>query len=162
MRYAEFSTKEGRGIIKLPIDIKGKRNGDVKLTLAVKSEYENPAVDEKNVYLTTHTIVVYPEDTFYNVEVTIVDDKDMNEPRYCDVAIVAAEGATITTPSFTKVETRTTTANLMTAAQANGYSIRLMILESLLKCSSISPLLTKTNLDIRVTMLSIICSQTKE
>lgn len=104
MRYAEFSTKEGRGIIKLPIDIKGKRNGDVKLTLAVKSEYENPAVDEKNVYLTTHTIVVYPEDTFYNVEVTIVDDKDMNEPRYCDVAIVAAEGATITTPSFTKVE----------------------------------------------------------
>ncbi len=104
MRYAEFSTKEGRGIIKLPIDIKGKRNGDVKLTLAVKSEYENPAVDEKNVYLTTYTIVVYPEDTFYNVEVTIVDDKDMNEPRYCDVAIVAAEGATITTPSFTKVE----------------------------------------------------------
>lgn len=104
MRYAEFSTKEGRGIIKLPIDIKGKRNGDVKITLAVKSEYENPAVEEKNVYLTTRNIVVYPEDDVYNVEVTIVDDKDMNEPRNCDVAIVAAEGATIGTPSFTKLE----------------------------------------------------------
>lgn len=104
MQNAEVFTKEGRGTIKLPIDIKGERNGDIKLTLAVKSEYENPAIDDVNMYLTTKEIVIYPEDNVYNVEVTIVDDKDMNESRYCDVAIVSAEGATIGNPSFTKIE----------------------------------------------------------
>ncbi len=104
MGQGELSTKEGRGIVKIPVSVTGERNGIVEVTFAIKSDYENPAVDEQNIYMTTNTIVIFPEDNTYNLEVTIVDDKDMNEARYCDVTIVSAEGATVGSQNFTKVE----------------------------------------------------------
>ncbi len=104
MGQGEFSTKEGRGIVKIPVNVTGERNGIVEVTFAIKSDYENPAVNEQNIYMTTNTIVIFPEDNTYNLELTIVDDKDMNEARYCDVTIVSAEGATVGSQNFTKVE----------------------------------------------------------
>lgn len=104
MGQGEFSTKEGRGIVKIPVNVTGERNGIVEVTFAIKSDYENPAVNEQNIYMTTNTIVIFPEDNTYNLELSIVDDKDMNEARYCDVSIVSAEGATVGSQNFTKVE----------------------------------------------------------
>lgn len=104
MGEATFSTKEGRGMVKIPLVINGERNGNVKVTLDVQSDFENPAKDEENLYLTTKTIVIFPEDDTYDVEVTIIDDKDMNESRFCNVVIASVEGAAIGSQSYTTIE----------------------------------------------------------
>lgn len=104
MGEATFSTKEGRGMVKIPLVVKGERNGNVKVTLDVQSDFENPAKEDQNLYLTTKTIVIFPEDNTYDVEVTIVDDKDMNDARFCNVVIASVEGATIGAQSYTTIE----------------------------------------------------------
>lgn len=101
-----YSTKEGQGLVTLPIDIKGKRNGNVEITFTVKTDYENPATDENNILMTTHTIVVFPEDDTYDLELYIVDDDEMNEPRWCDVTIESVKGASIGANNFTAVQIR--------------------------------------------------------
>lgn len=97
-------TKEGRDMIKLPVEIKGKRNGNIEITFVVKSEYENTATDDENLFITTHTAVIFPEDDTYNLEITIFDDDVMNEPRWCDVTIESVKGGTIGEQNFTTVE----------------------------------------------------------
>lgn len=104
MGEASFSTKEGRGMVSIPLKVTGERNGSVKVTLDVVSDTENPAKDEENLYLTTKSIVIFPEDDTYDVEVTIVDDKVMNEPRFCDIVIASVEGATIGAQGYTTIE----------------------------------------------------------
>ena len=104
MGEATFSTKEGRGMVSIPLTVSGERNGNIKVTLDVVSDFENPAKDEEHLYLTTKTIVIFPEDNTYDVEVSIVDDKDMNEARFCNVVIASAEGATIGAQSYTTIE----------------------------------------------------------
>lgn len=104
MGESSFSTKEGRGMVTIPLKVTGERNGSIKVTLDVISDTENPAKDEENLYLTTKSIVIFPEDDTYDVEVTIVDDKEMNEARFCDVVISSVEGATIGAQSFTTIE----------------------------------------------------------
>jgi hypothetical protein len=104
MGQGTYSTKEGRGLVKLPLIVSGKRNGDVVVTFAIRSDYSNPALEEKNIYMTTKTVVIFPEDDTYNVEISIVDDKEMNEARWCDVTIASVEGATIGSQNFTQVE----------------------------------------------------------
>lgn len=101
MGDATFITKEGRDLIKVPVSIQGERNGNVEITFAIKSDYESAAVADKNLYFTTNTIVVAPDFDTYDLEITIVDDVDLNEARYCDITIESAKGATVGSQNFT-------------------------------------------------------------
>lgn len=97
-------TKEGRDIVKLPIEIKGERNGNIEVTFVVKGEYENTATDDENIFITTKSVVIFPEDNEYTLEVAIYDDDVMNEPRWCDVTIESVKGGTIGQQNFTTIE----------------------------------------------------------
>lgn len=97
-------TKEGRDIAKLPIEIKGKRNGNIEVTFVVKGDYQNVATDDENIFITTKSVVIFPEDSVYTLEVAINDDDVMNEPRWCDVTIESVKGATIGQQNFTTIE----------------------------------------------------------
>lgn len=97
-------TKEGEPIVKIPLEIKGKRNGDIEITVVVKGEYENTASDDVNVFITTKSVIVFPEDNVYNLEVAINDDDEMNETRWCDIAIESVKGGTIGQQNFTTIE----------------------------------------------------------
>ena len=107
LEQASIVTKEDRGIIEIPLVINGERNGDITVTLGIESsQYENPAVDEKNVYFTTKTVVIFPEDDTYDVELGLYDDDEMNQSRWCDVTIVAVDGGEIGAKNYTTVEIR--------------------------------------------------------
>lgn len=97
-------TKEGRDMIKLPVEIKGKRNGNIEITFVVKSDYENTATDDENLFITTKTAVIFPEDDTYNLEITLFDDDVMNETRWCDVTIESVKGGTVGEQNFTTIE----------------------------------------------------------
>lgn len=122
MGEATFSTKEGRGMVSIPLTVSGERNGNIKVTLDVVSDFENPAKDEEHLYLTTKTIVIFPEDNTYDVEVSIVDDKDMNEARFCNVVIASAEGATIGAQSYTTIEIKDNDSEPYDRCAVNGFS----------------------------------------
>lgn len=106
MGQAQLNTKEGRDVVTIPVNITGERNGNIAITFAIDSDYENPATDEQNIFFTTRTIVVFPEDNTYDLELGIVDDDDMNEPRWCDVKIASVEGGSIGEKNFTTVQIR--------------------------------------------------------
>ena len=47
MGEATFSTKEGRGMVSIPLTVSGERNGNIKVTLDVVSDFENPAKEHQ-------------------------------------------------------------------------------------------------------------------
>lgn len=103
MGKAAYTTKEGRGIVTVPISVTGERNGNIEVALAVKADYPNAAQEDVHFYFTTKAIVIAPEFDTYNVEITIIDDAELNEDRIFDVYLESAEGAKIGTQNFTQI-----------------------------------------------------------
>lgn len=98
MQKSEIKTKEsantpGTTPLKVPIELKGKSNGKVKVTVAVKEVGDNPAKEDENYYITSKTIVI--SDSIGYVEVETVDDDEVNNDRTFEITLVDAQGAKI-------------------------------------------------------------------
>ena len=93
MQNATINTKEGAGIIQVPIDVKGDKNGKVSVVVEVKEIGTNPAVEDKHYYVTDKTLTI--SDETGNVEIRLVDDKEMNETRTFEVSLVSASHASL-------------------------------------------------------------------
>lgn len=93
MGMTECSPKEGAGIVYLPINVEGNTNGLVSVTVETKEVGSNPAKENTNYYVTTKTLKI--SDAQGNIEIELVDDEEINEPRTFEVTIVSAKGAKI-------------------------------------------------------------------
>ena len=79
-----ITTKESAGIVNIPINVTGLRNGDISLRIVTEEVGENPAKEDVNYMITDKTLTL-KADTLQsgviNVEVKMVDDNEINENR---------------------------------------------------------------------------------
>lgn len=91
MGEATISPRESAGIVTLPIKVEGPTNGMVSLTVETREVGSNPAVDGTNYYVTTKKINITGSEGY--VELEMVDDDEINDPRSFEVTIVKVEHA---------------------------------------------------------------------
>lgn len=95
---ATFTTKESAGIVNIPINVEGARNGNVKVVVKAEEVGDSPAKEDVN-YLITDKTLNLNADTLttgtLNVETKIVDDSEVNADRTFKLTIVQADGAKI-------------------------------------------------------------------
>lgn len=93
MKNSTMTIKENMGLTNVPIEVTGKTNGNVFVTIQVKEVGDNPAKEDVNYYITDKTINI--SDGVGNVEVEPVDDDEVNADRQFEITIVEAKGAKI-------------------------------------------------------------------
>ena len=93
MKNPTMVIKENMGLTNVPIEVKGKTNGNVYVTLEVKEVGKNPAKEDVHYYITDKTISI--SDSIGYVEVEPVDDDEINDDRTFEITIVEAKGAEI-------------------------------------------------------------------
>lgn len=91
MGTATISPRESAGIVSLPIKVEGPTNGMVTLTVETREVGSNPAVEGTNYYVTTKKINITGSEGY--VELELVDDDEINDPRSFEVTIVKVEHA---------------------------------------------------------------------
>lgn len=91
MGTATISPRESAGIVTLPIKVEGPTNGMVSLTVETREVGSNPAVENTNYYVTTKKINITGSEGY--VELEMVDDDEINDPRSFEVTIVKVEHA---------------------------------------------------------------------
>lgn len=91
MGTASISPRESAGIVTLPIKVEGPTNGMVSLTVETREVGSNPAVDGTNYYVTTKKINITGSEGY--VELEMVDNDEINDPRSFEVTIVKVEHA---------------------------------------------------------------------
>lgn len=91
MGTATISPRESAGIVTLPIKVEGPTNGMVSLTVETREVGSNPAVENTNYYVTTKKINITGSEG--DVELEMVDDDEINDPRTFEVTIVKVEHA---------------------------------------------------------------------
>lgn len=91
MGTATISPRESAGIVTMPIKVEGPTNGMVSLTVETREVGSNPAVDGTNYYVTTKKINITGSEGY--VELEMVDDDEINDPRSFEVTIVKVEHA---------------------------------------------------------------------
>lgn len=91
MGTATISPRESAGIVSLPIKVEGPTNGMVTLTVETREVGSNPAVENTNYYVTTKKINITGSEGY--VELEMVDDEEINDPRSFEVTIVKVEHA---------------------------------------------------------------------
>lgn len=91
MGEATISPRESAGIVSLPIKVEGPTNGMVTLTVETREVGSNPAVEGTNYYVTTKKINITGSEGY--VELEMVDDDEINDPRSFEVTIVKVEHA---------------------------------------------------------------------
>lgn len=91
MGTASISPKESAGVVSLPIKVEGPTNGMVSLTVETREVGSNPAVENTHYYVTTKKINITGSEGY--VELDMVDDDVINDPRTFEVTIVKVEYA---------------------------------------------------------------------
>lgn len=91
MGTATISPRESAGIVSLPIKVEGPTNGMVSVTVETREVGSNPAVENTHYYVTTKKINITGSEGY--VELEMVDNKEINDPRTFEVTIVKVEHA---------------------------------------------------------------------
>lgn len=91
MGTATISPRESAGVVSLPIKVEGPTNGMVTLTVETREVGSNPAVENTNYYVTTKKINITGSEGY--VELEMVDNEEINDPRTFEVTIVKVEHA---------------------------------------------------------------------
>lgn len=101
----QVTFKENSGLVNIPIEIKGRINGDIKLVVSVSGKGDNPAEENKNYIITDKSLTMLAaNDTAatatLNVELTTVDDDVINENREFTLTIASCKGAEVSRKSI--------------------------------------------------------------
>ena len=91
MGTATISPRESAGIVSLPIKVEGPTNGMVSVTVETREVGSNPAVENTHFYVTTKKINITGSEGY--VELEMVDNEEINDPRTFEVTIVKVEHA---------------------------------------------------------------------
>lgn len=107
MKQPEISFFESKGLVRIPVVVEGNANGYVTATCKVEEYMEggvDAAIDFAHYMVTSQTINIADGDHSGYFEVKLIDDRDINDPRYFRVTLVEAQGATIGALNSTVVE----------------------------------------------------------
>lgn len=95
---------ETAGYAQIPIAVSGHRNGPVRVTIEAAPTGTENAVEGTHYMITDKTLNLNADtlDTgTINVEVKVIDDREINDDRQFTLTITSAEGAEITTQQTT-------------------------------------------------------------
>lgn len=106
MGQSEISLRENAGLFNVPIVVSGEQNDYIRVTVEVAETGTNPAMEDVHYYVTSKSIVIPADATSGNIEISTVNDNDINDARTFTVTIVSAEGAQIGQQAATTVELR--------------------------------------------------------
>lgn len=134
MGQEEVTLKENKGIFNVPVVVEGTQNGPIQVTVEVAETGTNAAKEDVNYIVTSKTIVIPEDATSGNIEISAVDDGDINETRTFTVSIVSANGAQVGTAKTTTVALRDNDAafyeklqGAWTMTTTEGYSWKVNI-----------------------------------
>lgn len=103
MAQTQISFLESKGVVRVPVTVKGKANGYIMATCKVDEVLESPAMEDYHYYLTSPTIYIAPEDSTGYFEIRLRDNREINPPRLFTITLARVEGATIGAPNNTIV-----------------------------------------------------------
>lgn len=106
MGQPTVSVRENAGLFNVPITVTGEQNDYIRVTVEVAETGSTPAMEDVHYYVTSKSIVIPADATSGNIEISTVNDNDINDTRTFTVTIVSAEGATIGSQNSTTVELR--------------------------------------------------------
>ena len=106
MGQSEISVRENAGIFNVPIVVTGEQNDYIRVTVEVAETGTTPAMEDVHYYITSKSIVIPADATSGNIEISAVNDNDINENRTFTITIVDAEGAQIGSQATANVELR--------------------------------------------------------
>lgn len=114
------SWKEGKGMCFLPLQVNGKANGNIEVTVSVTTPEQNAAVENKHYVITTKTIIIPDDESKMNLEFNVLDaDEDINQSRLFTVSIVDVKGAEIGTNNLCEVTIRDNDADFYDKLSGN-------------------------------------------
>lgn len=119
MAQTEISVKENKGIFNVPVSVEGEANGPIQVTVEVAEVGENPAMDDVHYLVTSKTIVIPADATTGNIEISTVDNGEINEARQFDITIVSVEGAQVGANITTTVNLKDNDAAFYEKLQGN-------------------------------------------
>lgn len=104
MGQATISFKEGRGMVNVPVVVKGEANGNILVTVACEETGLNPAQEDKHYYVTDKSIVISPDNKTANIELNVIDpEEEINEARTFDIRIVDVTACKVGELDYTSV-----------------------------------------------------------
>lgn len=98
-----INTRENRGIIDVPFVVNGESNGYIVVTCKVAEASNNPAMEDVHYLVTSKTVTLEPKATEGSFEISLVDDREINDPREFIVTLESCEGATLGTQQMCTV-----------------------------------------------------------
>lgn len=101
MEVTDTAFLESRGLVNVPIKVNGTSNGMITVTFSIK---EQGAVEDAHFFITSKTVNLEAGATQGNVELVLVDDYTLNDPRKFILHIENVEGASVGNPQETIVD----------------------------------------------------------
>lgn len=92
---ATFKAKENSDLFYVPLEVSGKTNGPIRVTVDVAEVSENPAVANTHYIVTSKTVVIPNDSTEVSLEIAAVNDMDINDDRQFKITITNVEGAKV-------------------------------------------------------------------
>lgn len=135
MEQEEMTVKENKGIFNVPVVVEGTQNGPIQVTVEVAETGTNAAKEDINYIVTSKTILIPEDATSGNIEISTVDDGDINDSRTFTVSIVSANGAQIGSNKTTAVELKDNDAAFyeklqgawtMTTAEGDNWKVNIV------------------------------------
>lgn len=100
--------KENKGMFFIPIEVKGERNGNIRVTVEVEESAvapdTKPAVEDANYIITTKSVVISPDQDSFNLQLATVDDPQPGDDLSFALTISNVEYANLGPVSRTIVQ----------------------------------------------------------
>lgn len=106
MGASTMSVIENADLFYVPVEVVGKANGPVRVTIDVTEVAASPAVADQHYIITSKTVTIPDDKTEVGIEIAATNDMDMNDDRQFTISIVSAEGAKIGAQATTEVTIR--------------------------------------------------------
>lgn len=95
MAETDVTVKENQGVFTVPMVITGDRNGYITVTVECSETGTDPAIENRNYYLTTDRINISEDSKTADVEFRTVDFRGLNTDRTFNVSIASVQGGTV-------------------------------------------------------------------
>lgn len=92
---ATMKAKENADLFYVPLEVNGKTNGPIRVTVEVAETTSSPAEEDVHYILTSKTVVIPNDSTEVSLEFAAINDMDINDDREFTVSITNVEGAKV-------------------------------------------------------------------
>ena len=92
---ATVNAKENADLFYVPLEVTGKTNGPIRVTVEVTESSTATAIENDHYVITSKTVVIPNDSTEVGLEIAAVNDMDINDDRVFTIAITNVEGAKV-------------------------------------------------------------------